>query len=132
MLDGRIDTKGSITDLEDQGVLDGIVEDSELERKPTEDGTKTPSDDAETVAEAVAEEKATEEARPAPDHTRLDTDATAVATQAPLSKRKARKLVKDEERAKGNVKWKIYKTYLEAAGWFTWVWLMIFVAGYQV
>ncbi|KIO27861.1 hypothetical protein M407DRAFT_22914 [Tulasnella calospora MUT 4182] len=131
MLDGRIDTKGSIKDLEDQGVLHMIIEDSELERRATENDTKTPSDDAETVAEAAAEEKAAEDVQPVPNHTRLHTDATAVATRGPLAKRKARKLVKDEERAKGNVKWKIYTTYLEAAGWFTWVWLMIFVVGYQ-
>ncbi|KAG8970070.1 hypothetical protein FRC05_000718 [Tulasnella sp. 425] len=131
MLDGRVDTKGHIKDLEAQGMLDMIIEDSELERKPTDDGTKTPSDDAETIAEAVAVEKAIEETPSGADHARVDTDATAVSTQAPSSKKKVRKLVKDEERAKGNVKWKIYKTYLDAAGWFTWIWLIIFVAGYQ-
>ncbi|KAG8994024.1 hypothetical protein FRB90_000542, partial [Tulasnella sp. 427] len=131
MLDGRIDTKGSIKDLEAQGALHMIIEDSELERKQDLDGTRTPSDDAETVAEAVVEEKAAENDSPSPDHARVDTDATAVSAQVPVSKKKARKLVKDEERAKGTVKWKIYKTYLEAAGWFTWVWLTIFVTAYQ-
>ncbi|KAG8974080.1 hypothetical protein FRC05_007828 [Tulasnella sp. 425] len=129
MLDGRVDTKGHIKDLEDQGVLDRILEDSELER--TDHGTKTPSDDAETIAEAVAVEKEIEETLSGPDHARVDADATAVLTQAPSSKKKVRKLVKDEERAKGNVQWKIYKTYLDAAGWFTWIWLLIFAAGYQ-
>lgn len=130
MLDGRIDTQGSIKDLEAQGVLGIIIHDSELERKPDSAGTRTPSDDAETVAEAVVEEKAVDNS--APEHTRVNTDATMVSTQTPSSKKKARKLVKEEERAKGNVKWNIYKTYLEAAGWFTWVFLAIFVTGYQV
>lgn len=124
MLDGRIDTKGTIKDLEAQGVLDMIVEDSTLEQ-PEPEGVKTPSDDADTVLDAEEEEGKDV-------HARTDTESTAVEGGGAAAKKKARKLVKDEERAKGNVKWKIYRTYLEAVGWFTWFWLGIFICGYQV
>lgn len=132
MLDGRIDTKGTIKELEELGVLDSIIEDSTLEKQEPE-GVKTPrSDDAETVAEAVLDDtdgKPTDGAEET--HARMDTETTAVAGDKD-KKKKARKLVKDEERARGNVKWKIYKTYLEAVGWFTWFWLGVFICGYQV
>ncbi|KAG8908992.1 hypothetical protein FRB99_000095 [Tulasnella sp. 403] len=125
MLDGRVDTQGTIEDLEAHGILDMIMEDSVAD-KSLPDGTSTPSDDAETVAEAVIENKPVEEVREAAAHARTETETTAVA-----GKKKPRKLVKDEERAKGNVKWNIYKTYLQAAGWGTWVWLVLCIGGYQ-
>ena len=59
--------------------------------------------------------------------------ATNASVKLPiLRKTTARKLVEDEKMAKGNVKWKIYKTYLIAAGWFIWVCLLLGLGGSQV
>ncbi|KAG8687132.1 hypothetical protein FRC09_013677, partial [Ceratobasidium sp. 395] len=42
-----------------------------------------------------------------------------------------RKLVEDEARATGNVKWRIYKTYLQASGYFSWALLLVLILSYQ-
>jgi hypothetical protein len=92
MLDGRIDTQGTLAELRAQGVLDDIANSEEV---------KVHEDEQEAVAEApIAEEIAAEvveEARPAKET------------------KKPRKLVKDEERQEGSVKWSIYNTYLKAS-----------------
>ena len=88
MLDGRIDVQGMVKELQAYGALDSIVHDSDSET-PKQEG-----------AESVPEDK-DEEDQPA--------DA------ASIEKKKPRKLVKDEERETGRVKWLIYKTYLKAS-----------------
>lgn len=85
MLDGRIDTQGLIKDLRAQGVLEDITHDANV--------------DAHEEAVAAAEVEATE----APDDEDVKPD-----------KKPARKLVKDEHREEGSVKWSIYKRYLQA------------------
>ncbi|KAG9037596.1 hypothetical protein FRB95_004816 [Tulasnella sp. JGI-2019a] len=129
MLDGRIDTQGTIKDLEARGLLEGIVQDSILEIKDKDaSGNKTPSDDAETIAEAAIEGKTVVEVKKASDELAAIGAASASGSTVKTPKR----LVKDEERAKGNVKFKIYKTYLEASRYATWVWLLFGIAFYQV
>lgn len=88
MLDGRIDTQGTVADLRAQGVLDDITHEAE--------------------AEAHKEEKAVaaEESPAAADETVKDPTDQA---------KKPRKLVEDEKREHGGVKWRIYKKYLEAS-----------------
>jgi len=86
MLDGRIDVQGLVTDLKAQGVLDGIKED-EL-----------------TLAKNVS----------------VETEETGVGETAKRPKteeaaKKPRKLVKDEHREVGGVKWRIYNRYLQAS-----------------
>lgn len=46
--------------------------------------------------------------------------------------RRPRQLVKDEARETGGVKWSIYKTYLKASGYHTWIILLIGITSYQV
>ncbi|KAG8933322.1 hypothetical protein FRC02_012140 [Tulasnella sp. 418] len=116
MLDGRVDTQGTIKELEERGLLEIIAHDQ------VETGTTvhTPEalDDAEAIAEKVVEEN--------PQVTTENNDSGEVR-----KKKKARKLVKDEARSEGKVKWKIYSTYLRASGWFTWVCLVLLTSSYQ-
>lgn len=90
MLDGRIDVQGTVKDLRAHGVLDNIVQDYESE-------SKDKSEDLENKPESKVEEEQ------APNDT------------ATTEKKKPRKLVKEEERETGSVKWSIYKTYLKAS-----------------
>jgi hypothetical protein len=96
MLDGRIDTQGTIADLRDQGVLDDIThaESADAQGKEVEPVAETVAEDVEPGA-IVADAKDVKKA----------TDAT----------KKPRKLVKEEKREEGGVKWSIYKTYLKAS-----------------
>jgi hypothetical protein len=95
MLDGRIDTQGNVSELRAHGVLDDITHESEVEVHKEEQ-------------KAAAEESTKEEVADAGE------DA-AVVEEAKKKEKKPRKLVKDEEREEGSVKWRIYKTYLQAS-----------------
>ena len=92
MLDGRIDTQGTLKDLRARGILDEITRDEAAEARREEEMAKT------EVAASPSEEPSITE------------DALA-ATQA----KKPRKLVEDEKRETGSVKWRIYITYLKAS-----------------
>ncbi|CAA7263971.1 unnamed protein product [Cyclocybe aegerita] len=95
MLDGRIDTQGTVKDLREQGVLEGIEQDAAV--------------DAHKEDLIVAEASAIEELA----------DASPKSSES----KKPRKLVKDEHRETGGVKWSIYKTYLKASSYWTWAFL---------
>jgi hypothetical protein len=86
MLDGRIDTQGAVADLQAQGVLEGI------ERSAVIDANKGDL--------SLVESKAVEQT--------LDDDT-------PKLDKKPRKLIKDEHRETGGVKWSNYKSYLKAS-----------------
>ena len=87
MLDGRIDTQGTVKELQAQGVLEGIEHDAAVETHKEE----------QVVAETalVGDEESP--------------DTTEAASKKP------RKLVEDEHREIGAVKWSIYKSYLRAS-----------------
>jgi hypothetical protein len=87
MLDGRIDTQGAIADLRAQGVLDGIEHSAVI--------------DAHKGDLSLVESKVMEET--------LDNDTPEDKNKKP------RKLVNDEHRETGGVKWSIYKSYLRAS-----------------
>jgi len=87
MLDGRIDTQGVVADLRDQGVLEGIEHSAMIDAH---------REKLSLVEKGVAEEL-------------LDD------TSKPDVIKKPRKLVKDEHRETGGVKWSVYKTYLRAS-----------------
>ncbi|KAJ7179617.1 hypothetical protein C8R46DRAFT_1074274 [Mycena filopes] len=97
MLDGRIDTQGTVKELRAQGVLDDIAHDAAVEVKK-------------------------EELAVATDATATDADADAKEET-----KKPRKLVKDEHREEGGVKWKIYKSYLKASSYTIWCFLVFVV-----
>ncbi len=89
MLDGRIDTQGYIKDLKAQGTLDEIAQDESAEAH---------AEDLENAPEEAVVDEIDGEDKPA--------DGT---------EKKPRKLVKDEHRETGGVKWNIYKKYLQAS-----------------
>ncbi|KAG6905629.1 hypothetical protein DXG01_001538, partial [Tephrocybe rancida] len=94
MLDGRIDTQGTIKDLRAQGVLEELTHDSAV-----------------TIAEAEVQQEAL---APTPsDSENADGDEEEV--KKAKAGKKPRKLVKDEHREVGGVKWAIYKSYLKAS-----------------
>lgn len=86
MLDGRIDTQGTVKDLRAQGVLEYITQDAEADVKQEEPVA---------ASEAHVDESPTE---PAKD-----------------GSKKPRKLIKDEHRESGGVKWSVYNAYLKAS-----------------
>jgi hypothetical protein len=89
MLDGRIDTQGTIKDLRDRGILADIEQEAAIEVK--HEGSVLES---EVIADAE--------------------DAKVVVNIVEEAK-KPRKFIKDEHRESGGVKWSIYNTYLKAS-----------------
>uniref|UniRef100_A0A8H8CJP6 Multidrug resistance-associated ABC transporter n=1 Tax=Psilocybe cubensis TaxID=181762 RepID=A0A8H8CJP6_PSICU len=100
MLDGRIDTQGTVKELREQGVLEEIKLDASVDAHKEEA----------IEADAAAIEETLE-----------DPSKTADATKKP------RKLVKDEHRETGGVKWSIYKSYLKASSYWTWAFLALII-----
>lgn len=90
MLDGRIDTQGAVKDLDARGVLNDMTRhDSAETRKEVREAEAVPSADG-----AVFDAE----------------DAPAMDAA-----KKPRKLIEEEKREEGGVKWNVYKTYLEAS-----------------
>lgn len=91
MLDGRIDAQGTPKELRAQGVLEDITHDESVHAAQQEEAVQAKeSEDPEAEA--------------------LKDDAATVKDK----KKGPRKLVKDEHREEGSVKWSIYNTYLKA------------------
>ena len=88
MLDGRIDTQGTVKELQGQGLLKEIEHDATVETHKKELVVV-----AGTAAVTGVEESS---------------DPTKAS-------KKPRKLVADEHRAIGSVKWSIYESYLRAS-----------------
>jgi ABC-type multidrug transport system fused ATPase/permease subunit len=99
MLDGRIDTQGTVEDLRTQGILESITQDSTVQTHETQASTSE-----------------------IPDESTEDPDKANAAAKKP------RKLIKDEHREKGGVKWSIYRTYLKASSHWTWGLLGVLIA----
>ncbi|KAJ8489168.1 hypothetical protein ONZ45_g13681 [Pleurotus djamor] len=96
MLDGRIDTQGTVKELREQGVLDDIAHDASVEAHEEE--------------VAVAKET---------DHG-PESSSTEADSGKPTEDKKPRKLVQDEHRETGGVRWSVYNGYLKASSY--WIW----------
>jgi hypothetical protein len=92
MLDGRIEAQGTVKELQAQGVLKGIELEHDAVVEIHKDSEELVVADSETASIGVEE---------SPDTTEVS--------------KKPRKLVKDEHREIGAVKWSIYKSYLKAS-----------------
>lgn len=97
MVDGRIDTQGSIDDLTALGLLDDLIHKSDEETQRLQ----------KVMAEEAAVDGKTEDDK-------LSSSAPEGASKSPAAK-KPKKLVKDEHREVGGVKWKVYNSYLRAS-----------------
>ncbi|KAI0366584.1 multidrug resistance-associated ABC transporter [Pilatotrama ljubarskyi] len=111
MLDGRIDIQGPVAELQEKGILDVVVE---AEERHAQD------DEGQNL-------RATQEAQDPVTSEKID-DAEAARKGA----KKARKLVEEEHREVGQVKWSIYNTYLRAASYWTWCILVLLVILTQI
>lgn len=103
MLDGRIDTQGLVRDLRTHDLLDEITSDEVIEARK------------QYVAAAINAPYASSETQR---RASVETLRPAVETKAvgvPAKDKKPRRLVEDEHREKGSVRWRIYKTYLRAS-----------------
>lgn len=88
MLDGRIDVQGSLEDLRARGVLEEIAH-----------GENVHAAQQQEVLQAKEGQ---------------DPGAEAFDATGKDKKKNPRKLVKDEYREEGSVKWSVYNTYLKA------------------
>ncbi|KIY74057.1 hypothetical protein CYLTODRAFT_385456 [Cylindrobasidium torrendii FP15055 ss-10] len=94
MLDGRIDAQGTVRYLRAQGILEDIKHEATIEAEG-------------------------EEAKVADKELKMpDSDVGGAGEN--VDSKKPRKLVKDEHRESGGVKWSIYKTYLKASSYYIW------------
>ncbi|KAL0951671.1 hypothetical protein HGRIS_008350 [Hohenbuehelia grisea] len=103
MLDGRIDTQGTIKDLKAQGILEDIAHDAAVEVQQEE--------------QAVAVAEASD-----PEAVAIKGDEAAVPA---ATAKKPRKLVEDERREEGGVRWSVYKSYLKASSYWIWVCMLL-------
>lgn len=92
MLDGRIDIHGTLVDLRAQGVLDEIAQAEEVKSHENEQRVSAESPSTEEIAAESVED-----------------------TNPARETKRPRKLIKDEERLEGGVKWNIYNIYLKAS-----------------
>ncbi|KDQ16441.1 hypothetical protein BOTBODRAFT_186495 [Botryobasidium botryosum FD-172 SS1] len=99
---GTVDRQGTIQDLRAQGVLEAVVRDFTSDTYASE----TIVEPQGVVDTSEIEGLTGANAIPKPDTVKPDIKRT--------------KLIQAEVRATGNVKWSIYKTYLEASSWWTW------------
>ncbi|KAF9255339.1 multidrug resistance-associated ABC transporter [Marasmius fiardii PR-910] len=97
MVDGRIDTQGTVKALREKGLLEGIVFDARVEEEKS--NTTDPQDQ--------------NDGRPGE------------------RKKPGRRLVQDEHRETGRVKWRVHKKYLEASRYYIWILLTAFVVANQ-
>ncbi|KAJ3937406.1 MAG: hypothetical protein NXY57DRAFT_981367 [Lentinula lateritia] len=105
MLDGRIDTQGTVSDLRTSGLLEDITHEAEAEAQK----------ETQIVVGEVADAEV--EAVEGGNGNQVTTENLS----------KPRKLVEDEKREQGGVKWKIYKKYLQASSYWVWGILLVFV-----
>ncbi|EAU87480.2 ATP-binding cassette transporter [Coprinopsis cinerea okayama7 len=151
MLDGRIDTQGTVEELRSAGLIDDIAFDAFVDSGLRGEGEEefvfnvedadasggaspgvgegvegtmptTPGETVPTVASGAA---GTPTAAAA-------TTATATSSAMKKGKKKPRKLVKDEHRETGGVKWSIYKAYLKASSYWIWAFLAFMVVVVQI
>jgi hypothetical protein len=99
MLDGRIDMQGTVKDLRARGLLESITFQESISTENQQELGK-------------GEER---EAGDKPGDGAAIQAADASVDGTPDKTKKPRRLVKDEERETGGVRWVIYKTYLKAS-----------------
>jgi ABC-type glutathione transport system ATPase component len=104
MLGGRIALQGPVDELDKSAIT------SELVEEPVEE------EDVDAVAEVALE----------PSPVTIEASAEAPTAEALAATSEDNKLVKEEARATGRVKILVYRTYLAAGGWWTWLFIILF------
>ncbi|KAG6835326.1 hypothetical protein H0H93_002661 [Arthromyces matolae] len=128
MLDGRIDTQGLVKDLRAQGVLEALTHHDSAVSPAAEADIDKPDDDDDDVEELVdTPEEREEEQGQGEDDAEMEDGGEAGTPKKKKKGKKPRKLIKDEHREVGGVKWRIYKSYLKASSYWIWVFLAFLV-----
>jgi hypothetical protein len=104
MLDGRIDAQGTISELRATGVLEGIAKAEAAEVAEQESELEKPGE-ADVAAGSVVAENGVSAL----------VNAEAQVMRKYGGRTKPRKLIEQEKREEGSVKWAIYNTYLKAS-----------------
>jgi len=118
MLDGRIDTQGTVKELRAQGVLDEITHEATVEVKKEELAVAVETVDPGTVEEQVEAKKPRKlvedehRGRASVSHFYLFFDAGSPET--------------------GSVKWPVYREYLAASSYYIWALLALLVIAQQL
>ncbi|QRW13623.1 ABC transporter transmembrane region [Ceratobasidium sp. AG-Ba] len=160
MYDGRIDMQGTVSDLRDQALLDYVVLDPDVDADADwassaadaiDDGRNMIDSAQQQVPSPVVSRRNTSSPTRSEGESSRDSPSPSRGARPPTSNRKSarqqtvftgpspaiqpgrgpRKLVEAEARATGNVKWRIYKTYLQASGYFSWALLIVLIIAYQ-
>ncbi|KAL5532471.1 hypothetical protein ACEPAF_6041 [Sanghuangporus sanghuang] len=108
MMDGRIELQGTVKELRESGALDAIASEEGYEEH------------------REGEQKADEGEEQGPP-CEGDFGGSVTTNES----KQSRKLVDDEERETGSVKWRIYKTYLRASTYWTWSILLFLIVCVQ-
>lgn len=148
---GKIERQGRVKDLQQNGVLDAILKEIAIQ-----DETEDEADEQEqsytkeeyNEADVVPESRDSGEVSPSSStnvegasnevHTTTNSKLERKDLAKPkwrLSTAEAGKLIDEEARAHGRVSWKTYKTYIQAAGYWSWfltVLLMIAMRGINI
>ncbi|KAG0205587.1 hypothetical protein BGX28_002792 [Mortierella sp. GBA30] len=118
MNNGEIALQGSVQQLREQGVLSQVLEEDEEEIALISD------DEIDDGNEAAASSAVTH--KPKAIHVKSTAKDLAVLQESGVPNKYAKKLVKDEMREEGRVKWPIYMVYAGAAGGILfWITLML-------
>ncbi|KAF9430408.1 hypothetical protein BGZ94_006978 [Podila epigama] len=110
MDNGKVTLQGSISQLRERGLLSRVLE---------EDDEQTPeSSDNETVGgNEMGSSTTLDKPKPVRRKSTMDKkNAAPAAEETATNSKNAKKLVQDETRAEGRVKWSIYMVYASAAG----------------
>lgn len=103
MSSGQVETQGLVSDYDRSEFASELLDDAEEEAEV--EALLKPTVDPATTTETAT----------------VDSAAVVVASET----KGDGKLVDEELRATGRVKWKVYKTYLSAAGWDAWAMIVI-------
>lgn len=104
MSSGQVETQGLVSDYDRSEFASELLDDAEEEAEV--EALLKPTEDPATTTEAS-----------------IAADPAAIIVAAET--KGDGKLVDEELRATGRVKWKVYKTYLSAAGWDAWAMIVI-------
>ncbi|KAG0240918.1 hypothetical protein BGW41_006574 [Actinomortierella wolfii] len=111
MNNGMIEIQGTVQELRDKGVLARIMDEEEEHNVPPTSDDETVGDDEELgAAMNLSKPELVRRKSSAVNKKRTDRE------EAPVPAKDAKKLVQEETRQEGSVKWEIYKIYLNAVG----------------
>ncbi|KAH8798081.1 hypothetical protein DL96DRAFT_1539779 [Flagelloscypha sp. PMI_526] len=111
MLDGRIDTQGTVSELRTLGLLEAI----------TDEGDTVPEKQEAVTADTTMDMTS-----------KVSSGEDVEENSGQIHKKQMRKLVQEEHREEGSVKFGVYDAYLKASRYWVWGLVLLGVVLYQV